>query len=354
MGPMAKSAQVPMHIWLPDAMAGPTPVSALIHAATMVAAGVYFMARVSFLLAPEVLQFIAISGAGMAALAGLCALAQTDIKKSLAYSTLAHLGIMAVPTNVYAGIAKYPLLAIPMFVLAGAIFDKAGVAGRLLRFMEAIVGRGRGSLAVITILVAMIIGGISGSGPACTAAVGGVMLNAMLRAGYDVRISAGVITAGGCLGILIPPSIMLIVYGAMASLSVVKLYAAAMIPGLMLAGMYVFSTGLAILASVVIGNTGLRDARESALLELPPLAVDTLQVNVTKLCNQVCASLGTSLTRVNRSLWIMLLVCQIYLPDCNCQKTSNECTSEIETARMAKIIILSRRMPTYLTLYRII
>ena len=93
-GFLGKSAQFPLHVWLTDAMAGPTPVSALIHAATMVAAGVYFMARVSFLLAPEVLSFIAISGAGMAALAGLCALAQTDIKKSLAYSTLAHLGIM--------------------------------------------------------------------------------------------------------------------------------------------------------------------------------------------------------------------------------------------------------------------
>ena len=93
-GFLGKSAQFPLHVWLTDAMAGPTPVSALIHAATMVAAGVYFMARVSFLLAPEVLQWIAISGAGMASLAGLCALAQTDIKKSLAYSTLAHLGIM--------------------------------------------------------------------------------------------------------------------------------------------------------------------------------------------------------------------------------------------------------------------
>jgi len=93
-GFLGKSAQFPLHVWLTDAMAGPTPVSALIHAATMVAAGVYFMARVSFLLAPEVLQLIAVSGAGMAALAGLCALAQTDIKKSLAYSTLAHLGIM--------------------------------------------------------------------------------------------------------------------------------------------------------------------------------------------------------------------------------------------------------------------
>ena len=93
-GFIGKSAQFPLHVWLTDAMAGPTPVSALIHAATMVAAGVFLMARVDFLLAPEVLQLCLWSGAGMAALAGLCALAQTDIKKSLAYSTLAHLGIM--------------------------------------------------------------------------------------------------------------------------------------------------------------------------------------------------------------------------------------------------------------------
>ena len=93
-GFIGKSAQFPLHVWLTDAMAGPTPVSALIHAATMVAAGVFLMARIDFLLAPEVLGLCLWSGAAMAALAGLCALAQTDIKKSLAYSTLAHLGIM--------------------------------------------------------------------------------------------------------------------------------------------------------------------------------------------------------------------------------------------------------------------
>ena len=91
---IGKSAQFPLHVWLTDAMAGPTPVSALIHAATMVAAGVFLMARVFFLLHPDVQTLCLWSGAGMAALAGLCALAQTDIKKSLAYSTLAHLGIM--------------------------------------------------------------------------------------------------------------------------------------------------------------------------------------------------------------------------------------------------------------------
>lgn len=93
-GFIGKSAQFPLHVWLTDAMAGPTPVSALIHAATMVAAGVFLMARIFFLLHPDVLQLCLWSGAAMAALAGLCALAQTDIKKSLAYSTLAHLGIM--------------------------------------------------------------------------------------------------------------------------------------------------------------------------------------------------------------------------------------------------------------------
>jgi C4-dicarboxylate transporter, DctM subunit len=147
---------------------------------------------------------------------------------------LANLGIMAVPTNVYAGIAKYPLLAIPMFVLAGSIFDKAGVAERLLRFTEAIVGRGRGALAVITILVAMIIGGISGSGPACTAAVGGVMLKAMLRAGYAPGFAAAVTAAAGSTDILIPPSVAFIVYSVLVpSATVPALFVGGVIPGVL-------------------------------------------------------------------------------------------------------------------------
>jgi C4-dicarboxylate transporter, DctM subunit len=147
---------------------------------------------------------------------------------------LAHLGIMAVPTNVYAGIAKYPLLAIPMFVLAGAIFDKAGVAGRLLRFTQAIIGQGRGALPVITIMVAMIVGGISGSGPACTAAVGGVMLNAMLRAGYPAGFAAAVTAAAGSTDILIPPSVAFVVYSVLVpSATVPALFVGGVIPGIL-------------------------------------------------------------------------------------------------------------------------
>jgi tripartite ATP-independent transporter DctM subunit len=144
------------------------------------------------------------------------------------------LGIMAVPTNVYAGIAKYPLLAIPMFVLAGAIFDRSGVATRLLRFCTAIVGQGRGSLAVITILVAMIIGGISGSGPACTAAVGGVMIAAMIRAGYPSGFAAAVTAAAGSTDILIPPSVAFIIYSVLVpSATVPALFAAGIVPGIL-------------------------------------------------------------------------------------------------------------------------
>ena len=147
---------------------------------------------------------------------------------------MGKLGIMAFPTNFYTGIAKYPLLAIPMFVLAGAIFDRAGVAERLLRFAEAIIGRGRGALAVITILVAMVIGGISGSGPACTAAVGGVMLTAMMRNGYPPAFAASVTAAAGSTDILIPPSVAFIVYSVLVpGASVPALFAAGLFPGVL-------------------------------------------------------------------------------------------------------------------------
>lgn len=109
-GFLGKSAQFPLQVWLPDAMAGPTPVSALIHAATMVAAGIYFIIRVYFLFPPEVLTWILWLGAGMTLYAGLCALAQSDIKKILAYSTLSQLGYMAVALGLgFPGLALFHL-----------------------------------------------------------------------------------------------------------------------------------------------------------------------------------------------------------------------------------------------------
>ncbi|MCC2596327.1 TRAP transporter large permease [Pusillimonas sp. MFBS29] len=143
-------------------------------------------------------------------------------------------GLLAVPQSFYAGLAKYPLLAIPMFVLVGSIFDRSGVASRLVNFAIAIVGRGPGMLPLVAISVAMFLGGISGSGPACAAAVGAVMMGAMTRAGYPKPFSASIVAAGASTDILIPPSIAFIVYSILVpQASVPALFAAGMIPGIM-------------------------------------------------------------------------------------------------------------------------
>lgn len=146
----------------------------------------------------------------------------------------AKMGIMSVPTTVYSGIAKYPLIAIPVFILAGMIFERSGVAARLVRLAESIVGKRSGGLAIAAVLVCMILGGISGSGPADAAAVGAIMIPAMTRAGYPKAFSASLIAAGGSTAIVIPPSIALIIYSVLVpQASVQALFAAGLIPGLL-------------------------------------------------------------------------------------------------------------------------
>lgn len=143
-------------------------------------------------------------------------------------------GLLAAPQNFYAGIAKYPLLALPMFVLVGSIFDRSGVARRLVDFAVACTGRGAGMLPMVAILVAMILGGISGSGPANAAAVGGVMIAAMARAGYPAPFSASIVGGAAATDVLIPPSIAFIVYSVMVpGASVPALFAAGMFPGIL-------------------------------------------------------------------------------------------------------------------------
>lgn len=146
----------------------------------------------------------------------------------------ADLGIMSVPTNFYAGIAKYPLLAVPVFILAGLIFERAGVAARLVAFAASIVGQRHGGLAVVAILVCMVLGGISGSGPADAAAVATVMIPSMTKAGYPREFSSALIAAAGCTAILIPPSVAFIVYSVLVpQASVPALFAAGLFPGVL-------------------------------------------------------------------------------------------------------------------------
>jgi tripartite ATP-independent transporter DctM subunit len=150
---------------------------------------------------------------------------------------MSSVGMIA--TNAYASVAKYPLIAIPLFILTGMVFERSGVALRLITLARAIVGPRRGGLAVVAVLVCLLMGGMSGSGPADAAAVATVMVPSMLKAGYPRPFSAGVIAASASTAILIPPSIALILYSILVPGTDLRaLFAGGLVPGL-LAGLAV-------------------------------------------------------------------------------------------------------------------
>jgi TRAP-type mannitol/chloroaromatic compound transport system permease large subunit len=134
------------------------------------------------------------------------------------------------------------LISIPLFVFMGYIIERANILDRLFRSLQLAAGPIPASLALATLATCAIFATATGIVGAVVTLMGLLAFPAMLRAGYDVKIAAGVVCAGGCLGILIPPSVMLILYGATAGVSVVKLYAGAFFPGIMLAGLYMLYT----------------------------------------------------------------------------------------------------------------
>lgn len=140
------------------------------------------------------------------------------------------------------------LISIPLFVFMGYLVERANLIEKLFKSLHLAMARVPGSLAVATLFTCAIFATATGIVGAVVTLMGLLALPQMLKSGYDIRLSAGAITAGGCLGILIPPSVMLIVYGATAGVSVVQLYAGAFFPGLMLAGLYVlFVIGVALI-----------------------------------------------------------------------------------------------------------
>jgi tripartite ATP-independent transporter DctM subunit len=130
------------------------------------------------------------------------------------------------------------LISVPLFVFMGYIIERANILDRLFRSIQLAAGGVPGSLAVATLATCALFATATGIVGAVVTLMGLLAFPAMLKAGYDTKLSAGVVCAGGCLGILIPPSIMLILYGATTGVSPVKLYAGAFFPGLMLAGLY--------------------------------------------------------------------------------------------------------------------
>lgn len=154
------------------------------------------------------------------------------------YLAMGDIVFNLVVQRAYSVMANDVLISIPLFIFMGYIIERANILDRLFRSIQLAIGGLPGALAVATLATCTVFATATGIVGAVVTLMGLLAFPAMLRAGYDIKLSAGVVCAGGCLGILIPPSVMLILYGATAGVSVPKLYAGAFLPGLLLAGMY--------------------------------------------------------------------------------------------------------------------
>jgi C4-dicarboxylate transporter DctM subunit len=144
------------------------------------------------------------------------------------------LPIQAMAQVVYASTGKFGLLAIPLFVLAGVIMERCGISERLVRLANLIFGPIPGNLAMVTVAVGIIFVGISGSGPADTAALGAILIPAMVSRKYRPAFAAGLLSSVGSIAIIVPPSIGFIIYGVLAEVSISKLFLAGILPGLLM------------------------------------------------------------------------------------------------------------------------
>jgi C4-dicarboxylate transporter DctM subunit len=153
---------------------------------------------------------------------------------------LTEVPVEAVALKLFTGIEKFEIMAIPFFILAGNFLTHGGVARRMIKFATSMVGHFHGGLGLGGVLACALFAAVSGSSPATVVAIGSILLPAMVKAGFPNRFGAGVITTSGALGILIPPSIVMVMYSVSTNTSVGALFMAGVIPGLVLA----FSLGL--------------------------------------------------------------------------------------------------------------
>ena len=148
---------------------------------------------------------------------------------------LTDVPVQAVALKLFTGIEKFEIMAIPFFILAGNFLTHGGVARRMIAFASSMVGHWHGGLALSGVMACALFAAVSGSSPATVVAIGSILVPAMIKQGYPKSFGAGVITTSGALGILIPPSIVMVMYSVSTNTSVGKLFVAGVIPGLMLA-----------------------------------------------------------------------------------------------------------------------
>lgn len=168
-----------------------------------------------------------------------------------------HDKLSVIPTNVYNGMAKFLLLAIPFFVISGNVMAEAGISKRLVGFIDDCVGHQKGGIAIVCVIVAMFFGAISGSGPATVAALGIILIPAMVNSGgFSAPFSSALMAAASSIAIVIPPSIAFVVYASITGVGVGDMFMAGIIPGIMM--------GLALIVIVLIEvrRKGIQASRE--------------------------------------------------------------------------------------------
>ncbi|WP_374399577.1 TRAP transporter large permease [Niveibacterium sp.] len=156
--------------------------------------------------------------------------------------TMTQVPIESVALKLFTGIEKFEIMAIPFFILAGNFLTHGGVARRMINFATSMVGHWHGGLGLAGVMACALFAAVSGSSPATVVAIGSILLPAMVKAGFPKRFGAGVITTSGALGILIPPSIVMVMYSVATNTSVGALFMAGVVPGLMLAAFLGFTT----------------------------------------------------------------------------------------------------------------
>jgi len=185
---------------------------------------------------------------GVVIFALLCALMLTGMPISIALGltvltflfAMTDVPLAAVALKLFTGIEKFEIMAIPFFILAGNFLTHGGVAKRMIRFATALVGHWHGGLALGGVLACALFAAVSGSSPATVVAIGSIVLPAMVAQGFPKKFGVGVIGTAGALGILIPPSIVMVIYAVSANASIGKLFIAGIIPGIMLAALLMF------------------------------------------------------------------------------------------------------------------
>lgn len=152
------------------------------------------------------------------------------------------LSLDLLPIQIYAGISKFLLLAVPFFIFAGNIMERSGISEKLIRLFKALIGHRKGGLAIVAIITSCFFAAISGSGPATVAALGTILIPAMVKDHYGKSMPAALLATAGSIGTIIPPSIPFVVYGLVTGVSITKLFMAGILPGILFgAGLIVTS-----------------------------------------------------------------------------------------------------------------